>query len=325
MKKLIFSLLFTLVLQIGWAQGKVELRQHFTNLTDGKKTKIDKTTMAAFRQNAGVVAALQPYLTSEQVEVQRAALQLAVQIGTQHEYAVSRMQMVNQLLGAAEQVESAQLGRIAKGLQQFKRADFDEAAEKQVARLIKMERPHTSKFIELAGFLQMYEVLDELRFAYKSNKHLFRSMSMALTRSGDEQKRNNLMKNVAKYRVDDEFVYGILPKLVYARQKETTDYLFEIILKDQKTCSYPAHGHQEDHEEDHEHKDGHEYDHDHEHGQINCAYRVMETLAPYVKGIPLQLGASGDLLSNDYQQALKTTREWILANRDNYELRTDLY
>ncbi|MEM9824931.1 MAG: hypothetical protein AAF985_27860, partial [Bacteroidota bacterium] len=124
-------------------------------------------------------------------------------------------------------------------------------------------------------------------------------------------------------RINDEFVFGILPKLVYARQKETTDYLFDIILQDQKTCGSPA---------DHDHGDGNAGHHHHNnanaghhHGKINCAYRVMEAIAPYVKGIPLRVGASGDLITTDYQQALTTTRQWITAHRDNYELNTEIY
>ncbi|MEM9823323.1 MAG: hypothetical protein AAF985_19735 [Bacteroidota bacterium] len=321
-QSLIIIILLCLLPQLSWTQGKAELQQHFTNLTNGKKSKIDQRRLEAFRQNAGVVGVLNNYLTSEHEVQQREAIRLSVQIGTQHEYAISRMQMVNQLLKAAEVVESAQLGRIAASLQRFKRSDFDEAAKRQLAKLIKMERPHTRQLIELAGFVQMYEFLDDLRFEYKDNKHLRQSIGMALTRCGDEQKRDNLLKNVAKYRINDEFVFGILPKLVYARQKETTNYLFDIILQDQKTCGSPA---------DHDHGDGNAGHHhnnvntEHHHGKINCAYRVMEAIAPYVKGIPLQVGASGDLVATDYRQALKTTREWIRANRDNYELNTEVY
>ena len=277
--------------------------------------------LQAFRQNAAVIPSLEVYLMSGDKKVQKEALRLTTQIGKKHQYAISRIQAVNQLLKASETLESALLGQVAKSLQQFKRNDFDEAAEKQLTKVIKMERQHLSKFIELAGFLQMHEFLEELRFQYKDNKYLRQSIGIALTRCGDEQKRNNLMKNVAKYRVNDEFVYSILPKLVYARQKETTNYLFDIILKDHKGCSSSNHDHGHSGHDHHHTHDGH----NHEHASINCAYRVMEAIAPYVKDIPLHLSASGDLMVTDYKQALQTTRDWITANRDQYELNTDIY
>ncbi|MEM9821973.1 MAG: hypothetical protein AAF985_12910 [Bacteroidota bacterium] len=328
MNKLLFSLFLIFSVQLSWAQGKAELHQHFDQLAKGKKSKVDQKTLRAFRQNAGVVAELDTYLKSDQVNFQKEALWLSVEIGTKHEYAISRIQMVNQLLKAAQVVESAQLGRIVQGLQRFKRDDFDNEAKAQLARLIQMERSHVSKFIELAGFLQMHEFLDGLRSKYKDNKHLYQSVSIALTRCGDRHKRNNLMKNVVKYRVNDEFVYGIMPMLVYARQKETTNYLFDIILRDQKTCSNPGHhGHGKNNEDDHDHPHPHgqDSDHKHEHDKSNCAYRVMEAIAPYVKDIPLQLSASGDLVTTDYNKTLETTREWILANRNSYELNTNIY
>ena len=51
----------------------------------------------------------------------------------------------------------------------------------------------------------------------------------------------------------------------------------------------------------------------------------MEAIAPYVKGIPLELSASGDLKTTDYKKALKDTRAWIVSNRSNYELITDVF
>jgi len=105
-------------------------------------------------------------------------------------------------------------------------------------------------------------------------------------------------------KINDDFVYGVVPLLVYTRQKETTNLLFDIILSDQKGCT-PA---------------GPDVE-----GNINCAYRVMEAIAPYVKGIPLELGTSGDLKTTNYKQALKDTRAWIVQHKNDYELNRELF
>ncbi|MEM8906793.1 MAG: hypothetical protein AAGD05_03010 [Bacteroidota bacterium] len=304
MNKLIFSLLLTCGFQLTGAQVQDQLQQHFETLQQGKTSVLSKSTTTAAAKDEQSIATLQPFLQATAPEVQREAVRLTAVIGAQHTAPTSRTQAVNQLLKTAEGTSTALLGQISRQLRQFNRADFDGQATQQLARLIRMERPHLSKLIELAGFLQMRDLLNEIRIHHQKDKYLRQSIGMALTRSGDEQKQENLLKNVKKLRVNDDFVYGILPKLVYVRQKETTNYLFGLILEDQKNCSPPGHSVP---------------------GKVNCAYRVMEALAPYIKDLPVTVGPSGDLAVDDYAQALQTTRQWILDHQDHYELRTDIY
>ncbi|MEM9819456.1 MAG: hypothetical protein AAF985_00230 [Bacteroidota bacterium] len=321
MNKIFLSLLLSLLLYTGWAQDKTNLDHYFAQLAQGKKVELSRQALANFRQNAQVILQLDDYLYVESLAIKREALRLSLKIGAKHKHALSRQQMVNQLLKKAANAETAILGPLLRGLRQFHREDFNQKAKNQLGQMIRTERPHLSKLIKLAGFLQMKNTLQTVQIKFKKNTQLRQSVGIALTRCGDDQKRKNLMKNITKYRVNDEFVHGVLPQLVYTRQKETTDYLFGIILRDQKTCSSPAnHGH--DNANGHHHDRGHS---DHDHGKINCAYRIMEAIAPYVKGIPLQVGSSGDLVSTDYQQTLKTTREWIRKHQHDYQLNTDIY
>jgi len=50
--------------------------------------------------------------------------------------------------------------------------------------------------------------------------------------------------------------------------------------------------------------------------KIPCAYRVMEMLAPVIEGYPLTVDESGDIVTNDYEDALKKVREWFVAHPD---------
>jgi hypothetical protein len=304
MNKIIFTLLISLTAQICLAQGTTGIKAHLDNIANGKSSSISKKDMMAYYTESGVIAILEPYLQSGNEKVQREAVRLCTRIGANHVTTSSRQLAVRQLLAITDTAPIIIVRQIARGLQRFKPGDFDKDALNKVSGMVRKEQAHQDKWIELAGFLHLKEVLDEVKYTYQNNKNLHQKIGIALTRCGDESKKENLMKNIQKAKVNDEFVYGVVPLLVYTRQKETMGFLFDIILSNEKSCT-PA---------------GPDIK-----GNIECGYRVMEAIAPYVKGIPLELSASGDLKTDDYKKTLKDTREWIKANRSSYELITDIY
>jgi hypothetical protein len=56
---------------------------------------------------------------------------------------------------------------------------------------------------------------------------------------------------------------------------------------------------------------------------ILCGYRVMEYLAPVVKGYPLKQLPSGDIDTNDYHKALLSARSWFAKKK--YEILKDTF
>jgi len=304
MKKTLSLLICCLIAQLCLAQSSTEVKTHFDKLAKGETSTINKKDMVAYYQQDDVITLLESYLQSDNKKVQREAVRLCANIGSNNKNAATRKTAVNQLVAIAPKGSGSINRRITKGLEKFKQEDFDASAQKTVAMMIKKKQNHQDKWIALAGFLQLWAPLDELRVAEKGNKKLFQKINMALTRAGDEAKKKNLMRNVKKIKVNDEFVFSVVPLLVYARQKETMDFLFDIILSDEKSCRPvgPDVG-----------------------GNIECGYRVMEAIAPYIKDIPLELGSSGDLKTDDYKKALKDTRTWIIANKENYELITNVF
>ena len=127
---------------------------------------------------------------------------------------------------------------------------------------------------------------------------------MALTRSGDEKKLENLMTKVKEMEIEDTFAEAVVPLLVYTRQRAAFDYLFDLILRNDKTCT-PL---------------GPDVP-----GKILCAYRVVEAVAPYVEDFPVEVGVSGDLMTDDYRAALKEVRNWVGVQKQDYVLITDKY
>jgi hypothetical protein len=50
----------------------------------------------------------------------------------------------------------------------------------------------------------------------------------------------------------------------------------------------------------------------------------MELSAPAIHDVPIAVDDTGDLLTNDYSEALTTVRTWLRQNRE-YVLRNDQY
>lgn len=304
MKSRLFILLFFCCTSlISFAQDNT-IKVHLNKLAKNQSSVITKEDMVKLYKDGGVVSSIEPFLQSGTDKVRREAVRLCAKIGANHDAVSSRRLASNQLLDLALSPYAELDYQVAKGLRKFKYSDFDTKAKGKVETLVKREQSHQDKWIELAGFLQLEAVLKEIAPLYREDKKMNQKISLALTRCGDDQKIDNLMSNVRKIKVNDDFIYGVVPSLVYTRQKESMDYLFDIILSTDKNCT-PA---------------GPDIK-----GNIACGYRVMEAVAPYVKGIPLELGASGDLVTTDYAKAIEKVREWITRNKATYELTTDIY
>lgn len=280
------------------------LKKHFKAIEKGQSVFIEKTELTAFYVDKEVIQVLDQYLSSEKETIQRQAIFLTAKIGANHENVESRQRAIFQLLTLAQTATASSVESIVKKMQQFSSEDFNQPSKDLVLAAVNNKHPHLGKWIELAGFLQLSEPLAALKTTYKDDKYLRKSVGMALVRSGDEQKLESLMTSINELEVNDDFIYGAVPLLVYARQKQPTDLLFDIILSDEKNCT----------------PNGPDVE-----GNILCAYRVMEEIAPYIQDFPVEVGMSGDLKVKDYKKALKTVRTWIQTHKEDYKLIVDKY
>lgn len=304
MNKNFTTLLFCLFCQVLLSQNISIVKSHLEKIASGKSSTISGKDLSAHSKTSDVVTLLSTYLNTSNERVKREAVRLMVLVGPLDASVYTRKSSIRYLIREVSSDNDKGNRQIVKGLQRFKFEDFDENARKQVTNFVRAEYTPFEKWIELAGFLQLQPVLEEVKIKHQDNKQLRQKIGIALTRCGDKGKIENLLKNIRTLEVNDEFVYGVVPLLVYARQKETINFLFDIVLSDEKKCT-PA---------------GPDIE-----GNILCGYRVMEAIAPYIEGIPLEIGPSGDLVTNDYEKALIETRKWINNNRSEYQLITDKF
>lgn len=172
------------------------------------------------------------------------------------------------------------------------------------AAILGEDTPYRGRFFLLAGWLGRLDTLAKVPPAYRRSLSDQNNYDMAMLRAGAPAQVARLQKLLDQLEVDDKFVYGLGPALLYTKRREVVDFFFGEILVDQRNCTVA---------------DAHTA------GSINCAYRLLEMIAPLLQNFPLQLRTSGDLATDDYPAALEIAREWIRNHRNDYLIVTETF
>ncbi len=149
----------------------------------------------------------------------------------------------------------------------------------------------TMKNEQVAGLLRQYGYAARSNFNQTEKFYLL----LALARIGDATAISVLRRRIEGLEINDDVIYEIFPHLPYTQNRTLFQILINATLADNVNCSMP--------------------DPENE-GMINCAYRVMELIAPYIVDFPYSVDASGDLQVRDYGKALDRSRKWLNANPD---------
>lgn len=167
--------------------------------------------------------------------------------------------------------------------------------------LVQQSFPRKEVLIRLVGALDVTEAIPSLQqLALPGNPSKIRWASfMALSRLGNEDAIAYTMERVKSLNVNGDMVYSIVPAVIYTRQKLLYDYLVQLLYSDERNCE-PADPDQS--------------------VPINCAYRILEMLAPEIENFPIATTDSGDLSTNNYKEALLLARNWFDGNPD-YSIR----
>ncbi len=182
---------------------------------------------------------------------------------------------------------------------------YDGEAKAMILKIL--ARPQVQGFPEyllLAGFVSGEEALASLSPEVERTSIVNRYLGLAKIRGGNEERLTNLMKNVRQIELSDDFVYDVVPLLVYTRQREVFDYLWELIDSRNQACTTA------DAEST---------------GRIDCAYRIVEYLGRAIEGFPVEVDEDHNLVTDDYAAALAEIRRWYAANRETYVINVNTY
>lgn len=183
----------------------------------------------------------------------------------------------------------------------FNRTDFSPQAQQNISANLQQGTPKLGELIKVAGYLNLSDQQAQLESLAASLKKVGDKWAcwLALSRMDNNIYTSRVCETVRRQGVNDDVVYELVPDLVYTRQKEAFDVALAILFDDKKKCisSTPDSPR-----------------------PIQCGYRVMEYLAPIIQDFPYAVKTSGDLDTQNYEEALTEIRKWFLEQGDSYEI-----
>lgn len=187
-------------------------------------------------------------------------------------------------------------------LDEFEENWFDLKSRNYITSIVVQHPPHFSDLIKLVGKIELIQLIPYLELGLQDKKMNYSdiwSINLVLARWGDETKAKYCVKSVKRLGLSDEVVFRLIPDIIYINNKIIFDYLFEEIQKDDLNCLST--------------------DPDNE-VEINCAYRLIEFIAPHIIDFPIGLSGTGELNVDNYEVALESVRIWIESNKNSYQL-----
>ena len=301
MKKITIITIFSLLNIFAFGQNTI-LQDYFNSVASGKRKSIAKSDMQTLYSDDLIQEEMAVYLNDPTLRWD--AIRLLGRIGNGHQHLEVRQKTIHQLLDIALEKDPKTMATIIDKLINFKKADFDDKALMMVDSVLYAKPTHLKDLVLLGGFLEREKVLNELAPQYKNNRKISRNIGFALSRCGNKRRILSLLASLENVPKDDAFVHQIAPMLIYVRQKETFDYLLEIIKSNEKNCQAGG---------------------DHGRRSVLCGYRVMEMVAPYIIDFPIPIDEYGDVNISNYQEDLTKVRAWMMVHFDDYELRRERY
>ncbi|MGM0532186.1 MAG: hypothetical protein ACQER7_12645, partial [Bacteroidota bacterium] len=188
-------------------------------------------------------------------------------------------------------------------LEDFPKENFSISARNRISsHAIEMEAPF-KEIVRLSARLGIKDLAshyNHLLITGSVDSSTRWTLNVALGRLGDEKSARWCVDQVRQMGLNDQVVHHLAPDLAFMRCKPAMDYLLSAICRDQQNCSSPNPD---------------------SNAKINCAYRLMEVVAPAIKGFPVQTDEGGNLQTNDYPRALEKVRAWIYEHSSDYEIR----
>jgi hypothetical protein len=311
-KRCIF-LLFLIFIPVSGllAQSKRELdrtiKSIMENIRNNRFEQVQSDILYDEKNAVQVLNLLKPYYEDSLYNIRSKAYSLAGVVGRNSKDRGVRIQATDILSAGCSDKEAGVIGVCSEALQLYKLADFSDVTKDRIRLLLIPSVPYLNKLVQLTGFLgdtKDISLLQSLLVNQKLSAKDKWAVQLALARLGDMEMLNQVVARIKRLPVNDDVIYQAAPAMVYIRQQQSIDYLFEIIMSENNNCLSANPNSDEN---------------------ILCAYRVLEFVAPIIQNFPLKVDAGGDLDVDNYPAALSTARDWYQAHKDNYELIKDTF
>ena len=301
--RLLLILTFCLISFLSYSQERA-VRTYLESVRQGSYDPVPEQILSS-NNPSNVLNALVAYQQDSVVKVRTRAYNIASRVGLGSSAAQVRRQAVDQLVGGIGDTDGGVSGVCSSYLTDFKVADFSSAAQQQLLSYLTPLQFHIDQVVKLVAFVGVDEALSKLQTLQnqvtdRSDKWAIR---LALARLGDTESISYITSRLNMDVVNDDFVYDVVPDLIYTRAPQVYDFLEQIIQSDDANCQSA--------------------DPD-RNTRILCGYRLLEYIAYTIVDFPIGIDEDQEAQIDDYEQALLDVRSWFAQNPE-YELVKAVY
>lgn len=302
------NLLLALFLSCAYTHGQESKVQKFfeeLRMPETAKSKSpDEAILFKPGNEAYILKHIEASLSDSSASMRMRGIALLSKVAYKSSDTAFRQKTVEKLVTFFRDKDPNVTSRAARYITGFKYQDLSDNAKNEIRSLIGSNCNHYDWLLKIAGFAGLKDKAGEIK-AQLLEGTITPIMKWAsiltLARLGESEYIALCLLTVRDIPVDDNMMYNTLPDLIYTKQKETFDYLIEILLSDNENCHSPNPNYS---------------------GKILCAYRVMEAFASTVEDFPVKVKQSGDLITDNYEKSLEITRKWMNEHKTNYKIIT---
>lgn len=253
-----------------------------------------------------VLSLLQKYQSDKNDRAREAAWYLTAAVGRRTVVPYIRKQVLMLLLQGSRDSDPLVARKNLAQLKNFDRSLFDAQAKKVLEDIFRTTANPSEELIKITGFAGCVGLIPDFKARIREirEKEAERKWAyyLALARMGDGEAIRYCMKRIQQLPVNDETIEDVFPDLIYIRRKEAVDYLLEVALDRPSGCSSSN----PDNEQ-----------------AVSCTAKILEMIAPYLAGFPVQDTAAFSSLSSEETIAL--VRKWLKEKYNTDAILQDLY
>ncbi len=245
------------------------------------------------------------YLTDSVDRIRSKAYNVIKLVGLQSNDQNARSAAVKVLANGVTDQNNGIAGSNISALTEYLRGDFDNSVKTKLGNLVSVDAPHIDKLAKLIGYLNITSASNSLKTILSTNTHYKNkwAIRLALARMDDQESIDYLTGKLDSAPIGDNFVYDIVPDLIYTRQLPVFEFIEGIIQSEELNCQSA--------------------DPD-SNAKILCGYRVLEYIAYAIEDFPVPVDQYGIAEIADYENTLLDVRIWF-DNNPNYQLNTSIY
>lgn len=222
-------------------------------------------------------------------------------LGAESPFGNVRMAAAARLVNVIGSNDAGLSARAVAALRYFKKHDFSAESREQLKHRLVPETPGIGLLLRVIGYFSFTELMPPIRQMVVAGAppSIRWDALLALARMGDEVASDMILSKLSKVTVNDDFVYDVVPDLVYTRDRRIFSFLEKLIQSDKSLCSCADPDSRR---------------------EIPCSFAIVAHMAPVIANFSLKTDEFGDLITRDPSAALAECREWFGIQGGNYEI-----